>query len=80
MYKQPEPLDFNELMAKFDDIVAKLQENTQGSFGTRWAPRITETVEKYLGKGKKFTECTAAQVDTMELILNDLKEQMGNGI
>ena len=80
MYKQPEPLDFNELMAEFDEMVAKLQEVTGGAFGTQWAPRIAETVAKYLGKGKKIFECTPDQVDAVELIVNDLKEQIGNGI
>ena len=79
-YKQPEPLDFNELMAEFDEMVAKLQDVTGGAFGTQWAPRIAETVAKYLGKGKKISECTPDQVDAVELIVNDLKEQIGNGI
>lgn len=72
--------DFNELMAEFDEMVAKLQDVTGGAFGTQWAPRIAETVAKYLGKGKKISECTPDQVDVVELIVNDLKEQIGNGI
>ena len=80
MYKQPEPLDFNELIAEFDEMVAKLQDVTEGAFDTQWAPRIAETVAKYLGKGKKISECTPDQVDAVELIVNDLKEQIGNGI
>lgn len=79
-YKQPEPLDFDELMAEFDEMVSKLQEVAGGAFGTKWAPRITETVAKYLGKGKKITECTQDQVDMVNLIVEDLKEQIGNGI
>lgn len=79
-YKQPEPLDFDELMAEFDMMVAKLQDVTGGAFGTTWAPRISETVARYLGKGKKISDCTADQVDAVELIVNDLKEQIGNGI
>ena len=75
-YKQPEPLDFNELMAEFDEMVAKLQDVTGGAFGTQWAPRIAETVAKYLGKGKKISECTPDQVDAVELIVNDLKENL----
>ena len=66
--------------AEFDEMVAKLQDVTGGAFGTQWAPRIAETVTKYLGKGKKISECTADQVDVVELIVNDLKEQIGNGI
>lgn len=77
---QEEKLDFNELMTEFDELVTKLQEVTGGSFGVTWAPRIAETVSKYLGKGKKISDCTPDQVDMVELILSDLKEQVGNGI
>lgn len=73
-------LDFDELMAEFDEMISKLQEVAGGAFGTKWAPRITETVAKYLGKGKKITECTQDQVDMVNLIVEDLKEQIGNGI
>lgn len=79
-YAQPEELDFNELMAEFDELVTKLREVTGGSFGVTWAPRIADTVAKYLGKGKKITECTKDQVDMVNLIVQDLKEQVGNGI
>lgn len=72
--------DFNELMNEFDELVAKLQDVTGGAFSTQWAPRIAETVAKYLGKGKKIAECTPDQVDVVELIVEDLKEQVGNGI
>lgn len=75
-----EELDFNELMAEFDELVTKLREVTGGSFGVTWAPRIADTVAKYLGKGKKITECTKDQVDMVNLIVQDLKEQVGNGI
>ena len=72
--------DFNELMAEFDEMVTKLQEITGGAFAAQWAPRIAETVAKYLGKGKKISDCGPDQVDMVELIVNDLKEQIGNGI
>ena len=72
--------DFNELMNEFDELVAKLQDVTGGAFSTQWAPRVAETVAKYLGKGKKISECTPDQVDMVELIVEDLKEQVGNGI
>lgn len=79
-YVQPEELDFNELMAEFDDMKTKLQEITGGSFGVTWAPRIADTIAKYLGKGKKLSDCTKDQVDMVNLIVQDLKEQIGNGI
>lgn len=67
-------------MAEFDDMKTKLQEITGGSFGVTWAPRIADTIAKYLGKGKKLSDCTKDQVDMVNLIVQDLKEQIGNGI
>lgn len=72
-------LDIDELVTEFNLLVDKLQENTQGAFGTRWAPRIEETVSKYLGK-KKVNECTQQDAELVVLVLDDLKEQVGNGI
>ena len=72
--------DFNVLMAEFDEMVTKLQDIAGGAFATQWAPRISETVSKYLGKGKRISDCTPDQVDIVELIVSDLKEQIGNGI
>jgi len=72
--------DFDELMGEFDDLVSRLQKATGSSFGTKHAPNIQHIVEKYLGKGKKISECTPAQADMVQLILDDLKEYVGNGI
>jgi hypothetical protein len=72
--------DFDELMGEFDDLVTRLQKATGSSFGTKHAPNIQRIVEKYLGKGKKISECTPAQADMVQLILDDLKEYVGNGI
>ena len=77
--QKTEAPDIDELVAEFNMLVEKLQENTQGSFETRWAPRIAETVSKYLGK-KKVNDCTQQDVELVMLVLDDLKEQIGNGI
>ena len=39
-----------------------------------YAPRITEIINKYLGKGKKLSNATRDQVEQISLIVFDLKE------
>ena len=73
-------LDFNELMITFQTLVNKLQDVTGASFATTWAPRIVEITDKYLGKGKKVSDMTPAQVEQLDLIVSDLTEQVGLGI
>ena len=77
----PEPeLDFDDLMNQFTTLVSKIQEVTGGSFGTTWAPRISNIVEKYLGKGKKVADMSRDQVEQLVLIVDDLTEAVGNGL
>lgn len=77
----PEPeIDFDGLMAEFNDIVAKLQEVGGGSFGTQYAPRIQEIVQRHLGAGKTVSEMSRNQGEQLVLIVDDLKEWVGNGI
>lgn len=75
-----EQLNFDELMAKFQKAVSDLEAATGAAFSTTWAPRITQIIEKYLGKGKKVSEITATQVEQLDLIVSDLIEQIGMGI
>lgn len=72
--------DFDELMNTFKTLISKLQDATGPAFATNWAWRITETVERYLGKGKKVNDMTRDQVEQLALIVDDLIEQVGNGI
>lgn len=75
-------LDFDELMKEFSDIIANIPGSTdiQGEteegikFREYWQPRITQTIEKYLGKGKKMKDCTRDQVEAMDLIVTELKD------
>ena len=77
----PEPeIDFDGLMSEFNDIVAKLQEVGGGAFGTKYAPRIQEIVQQHLGVGKTVSEMSRAQGEQLVLIVDDLKEWVGNGI
>ena len=75
-------LNFDELMAEFNNIVANIpgssdstQETEDGKkFFEYWVPRITEITTKYLGTGKKVTQCTRAQVEQLSLIVDDMRE------
>ena len=68
-------LNFDDLMAEFNSIVQKLiEENDEQTFITQWQPKLTEIIEKYLGKGNKVNNCTRTQVEAISLIVEDLKE------
>jgi hypothetical protein len=75
-------LDFDALMTKFNDIVANIPGSSDATQSTEegkkffeyWVPRITEITTKYLGTGKKVTQCTRAQVEQLSLIIDDLEE------
>lgn len=75
-----EPLDFDALMSQFNEMVMALQKAVGADFGPKWAPVITEIVNKYLGKGKKVSDCSREQVEQLSLIVSDLEERIGNGI
>ena len=75
-------LNFDELMNEFNNIIANIpgsSDSTQSTedgkkFFEYWVPRITEITSKYLGSGKKVTQCTRAQVEQLSLIVDELKE------
>ena len=78
--KAPE-YDFEELMAEFKKLVGQIQKNvSKDDFKTKWAPKITEITDKYLGMGKKVNDCTAAQAEQLVLIIDDLTELVGQGL
>ena len=59
-------------MKEFEDIVGKLMVKNQ----TYYAPRITQIVDSYLGKGKKVSDATIAQVELIYLIVAEIKETL----
>lgn len=71
---------FEDLMKDFKTLVAQIKEATGPEFGTKWAPQITEITNRYLGVGKKVNDCTAEQTEQLDLIINDLKEAVANGL
>ena len=41
-----------------------------------YAPRVTQIVDKYLGKGKKVSETTREQAEFINLIVSEMKEDL----
>lgn len=73
--------DFDALMDEFKNITRALQKNTsKEEFKSKWAPYIVSVTDEYLGKGKKVNDCTPQQVEQLSLIVDTLKEKVGEGI
>ncbi len=80
-YEVESEYSFDELMAEFKTLIGQIQKNvTKEEFKTKWAPKITEVTEKYLGVGKKVNDCTAMQCEQIVLIIDDLKTIVGEGL
>ena len=75
-------LDFDALMKEFSDILANIPGSTDMTgetedgvkFREYWQPRITQIIERYLGKGKKIKDCTREQVEAVDLIITELRD------
>ena len=68
-------LDFNEVKEKFENIIASIiSSHTEKEMEEIWTPNIVQITEKYLGKGKKASQCTKEQVEQLNLITIDLEE------
>lgn len=61
--------NFSTMMEQFQEIVSNLMQADQSN-----ANKITAIVEKYLGKGRKVSECTDSQAAQLDLILDELKQ------
>lgn len=61
--------DFEALMTEFKDLVGALMSKNQSN-----SLKITEIVEKYLGKGRKVGDCTSTQSEQLFLIVQDLRD------
>ena len=55
------------------DIVNAVDEEV---FAASWQPRITQIIEKYLGRGVKVSQCSREQVEALDLIVTELKDIM----
>lgn len=73
--------NYDELMAEFKKMVSQIQKAVgKEDFREVWAGKITAITDKYLGKGRKVNDATPDQVEQIFLIVEDLKEVVGNGL
>ena len=63
-------LDFDVLMNEAAGLISSVPADKMDYY----APRITEIINKYLGKGKKLANATREQVEQISLIVFELKE------
>lgn len=64
--------DFDELMSKFEHLVGDLMVKDQDYY----APRITQIIERYFGKGKKMSAATRDQAELVYLVVNEIEEDL----
>lgn len=64
--------DFDALREEFQEIVGKIMEKNPTTNG----PKITQIIDKYLGKNKKVGDATPDQAELIYLIVNELKEDL----
>ena len=64
--------NFDALMAEFQELAGKLMEKNSASNG----PKITQIIDRYLGKGKRVTEATPDQAELIHLIVTEIKEDL----
>lgn len=64
--------NFDELMARFEALVGELMTKDQ----TYYAPRITQIIEKYLGKGKKIANVTRDQAELVYLVVSEIEDDL----
>ena len=68
-------LDFDELMMQFNSMIQDLSINSEEeTFKTYWQPRISQCIEKYLGKGQKVSQCSREQTEALDLIVTELRD------
>lgn len=80
--KEVKELNFDELMQKFNNLIANIpgssdvnKTTAEGTkFAEYWQPRISEIISKYLGTGKKVSQCSRAQVEQLSSIVDELED------
>lgn len=73
-FKQEEKLDYDTLIAQFNDQVSKLMEKDKKYY----APYVSSIVSKYLGKGKKVSDSTPEQVELIKLVVDEIQDELIN--
>ncbi len=66
-------LDFDKLMKEFEEIIDGFSKD-ENKMASYYAPRVTQIIDRYLGKGKKVGDMDRGQVEQLSLIIDDLKE------
>lgn len=69
-----EEYDFDELMNRFETLAGDLMTKDQAFY----QPRITQIIEKYLGKGKKIANVTRDQAEFVYLIITEIESELIN--
>lgn len=64
--------DFDELVSQFEVVAGDLMNKDPNYY----QPRITQIVEKYLGKGKRMAGVTRDQAELVYLIVNEVQEDL----
>lgn len=65
--------DYDALMKEFHDMVGILMSQNQAN-----GPKITQIIERYLGKGRKIADSNPDQAEMVYLIVSDIKEDLMN--
>ena len=62
-------------MGTFKDMINTITSKVpEATMDSEYAPRITQIVEKYLGRGKKVGDMSREQTEALSLIIGDLEE------
>lgn len=64
--------DYDALMDEFQTLVGQLMQVNSASNGAK----ITQIIERYLGKGKKISETTRDQAEFIHLIVTEIREDL----
>ena len=64
--------DYDALISEFQDLAGNLMQANATING----PKITQIIERYLGKGKKINETTRDQAEFVYLIVSDIKTEL----
>ena len=75
-FETPVMQEFNyeALMTEFQELVGSLMNKNANFYG----PRITQIVDKYLGKGKKVSDASIDQAELISLIVDEIKTDLNS--
>lgn len=81
LHSAPIELDFDELLNEFNNLVSEITSKVDDDkFKEFWSPRITQIIERYLGKGQKVNNISREQTEALDLIISDFKELIKNNL